>query len=61
MNYCVRFWNKANENIRIGGKYSHYFDTFEDAMDSANALLKVAVKNGAVEMDINNKFYSIEQ
>lgn len=61
MRYCVRFWNMADENIKVCGKYSHYFDTFDDAMESANAMLKAAVKNGAIGMDINNEFYSIEQ
>lgn len=59
MDYEVRFWNAANECIKVGGKYSHVFDTFEDAWDSANALLKAAVRLGAVEMDINNSFYEI--
>ena len=57
--YEVRFWNKANECIMVGGKYSHAFESFEDAWDSANAMLKNAVKRGAVSMDINNDFYPI--
>jgi len=59
--YEVRFWNSANECIKVGGKYSHSFNSFEDAMESAEALLASAFKNGAVEMDINNEFYSIEK
>ena len=58
--YCVRFWNKANECIRVGGKYWHEFDSEEEAMQGANALLRAAVRAGAVEADINNKFYAIE-
>ena len=57
--FNVRFWNKADENIRVGGKYSHEFETYEDAMDGANALLINAHKHGAVEMDINNEFFDI--
>lgn len=58
--YEVRFWNIADENIKVAGKYSHSFDTFEDAWEAANALLKAAYKNGAVAMDINNDFWPIE-
>ena len=57
--YTVRFWNKANECINVGGKYLHYFDTYADAWDAANAMLATAHKCGAVEMDINNDFYPI--
>lgn len=58
--FSVRFWNIAGENIKVGGKYMYEgYSTFMDAWESANALLKSAVKNGAVEMDINNKFYQI--
>lgn len=58
--FSVRFWNIAGENIKVGGKYMHEgYSTFMDAWESANALLKSAVKNGAVEMDINNSFYQI--
>ena len=57
--FTVRFWNKANECIKICGKYSHTFDTYEDAWDAANALIKKAHKLGAVEVDINNSFYPI--
>lgn len=59
MEYSLRFWNKANECIRVGGKYEHVFDTSEDAFNAANAFLISAVKSGAVEMDINNDFYEI--
>lgn len=55
----VRFWNKAGENIMVGGRYGHYFDTFEDAWEGANALLINAHKRGAVEMDIDGTFYPI--
>ena len=58
--YLVRFWNKANECIRVGGKYWHEFDSEEEAMQGANALLRAAVRAGAVEADIDNKFYAIE-
>ena len=57
--YEVRFWNKASENIRTGGKYSHYFDTYDDAMNGAKALLEKAYKDGATNMSINNDFYPI--
>ena len=57
----VRFWNTMNECIKVGGKYSHVFDTFGDAWDAANAFLKYAEEHGAVEMDINNDFYVIVQ
>lgn len=57
--FTVRFWNSMNECIRVGGKYQHEFDSFEDAWNAANALLKNAHKHGAVEMDINNDFYQI--
>ena len=57
--YTIRFWNRANENIMVGGKYSHTFNTPEEAWDSANALLISAVRYGAVEMDMNNEFYEI--
>lgn len=59
MDYDVRFWNKAGENIRVCGKYRHTFDTLEDAYDSANALCASAYELGAVEVDINNEFYKI--
>ena len=59
--YDVRFWNKANECIRIGGKFVHTFDTLDDAMDAANALVKEAHKLGAVEMDINDELYEIKE
>lgn len=58
--YTLRFWNSSNENIRVAGKYSHDFDTFADAWDAANALLKAAYKLGACEIDINNDFWPIE-
>ena len=57
--YTVRFWNKANECVKVGGKYNHDFDSYDDAMDAANALVKSAYKIGAVQMDINNDFYPI--
>lgn len=57
--FTLRFWNRANENIRVGGKYSHDFDTFQDAWDAAEALLRAAHKLGATEMDINNDYYFI--
>ena len=57
--FTVRFWNIASEVIPVGGQYMYDFDTFEDAWDSANALLKRAYKLGAVVMDINNEFYPI--
>lgn len=59
--YTIRFWNIANECIMIGGRYSHIFETFEDAWESANALLVNAYSNGATQMDINNEFYDIEE
>ncbi|MBQ7372418.1 MAG: hypothetical protein IJW67_11190 [Blautia sp.] len=57
--YDVRFWNKADECIKIAGNYLNAFATFEDAWDSANAMLKHAYKKGAVCMSINNDFYDI--
>lgn len=57
--YTVRFWNVANECIWIGGCHSFAFESFDEAWDAANALLKAAVLEGAVEMDINNKFWDI--
>lgn len=57
--FTLRFWNRANENIRVGGKYSHDFDTFQDAWDAAEALLRAAHKLDATEMDINNDYYFI--
>ena len=57
--YTVRFWNRAGENIKVGGKYMHDFDSFADAMESGNALCKAAWGAGAVEADINNEFYPI--
>ena len=57
--FAVRFWNIRGENIKVGGKYSHEFDTLADAWDAAHALLIAAHKHGAVEMDINNAFYPI--
>ena len=61
--YEIRFWGSHDgsvmENIKVGGKYSHAFDTWQDAWDAANALLKSACRKGAEQMDINNKFYSI--
>lgn len=59
--YEIRFWNIAGENIRVAGKYSHAFDNREDAWNATNALLLHAHKIGAVEMDINNDFYPIEE
>jgi hypothetical protein len=32
MRYGVRFWNFADENIRINGKYIHYFNDYETAV-----------------------------
>ena len=57
--YTLRFWNKANECIEVGGRYSHDFDTKDDAFNVAYALIKSAHKKGAVEIDIDNEFYSI--
>ena len=57
--YTVRFWNKAHENIKVGGRYSHSFDTLKDTWDGAEALLKSAYKLGAVCIDINDRFYDI--
>lgn len=57
--FTVRFWNIADTNIMVAGKFSHDFDTWEDAWNGANALLLSAHKLGAVEMDINNEFYPI--
>lgn len=57
--YELRWWNSANECINVGGKYSMAFDTFDDARSAAEAFRKEAIKNGAVEMDINNRFYLI--
>lgn len=57
--YAIRFWNKANECIRVGGKFMHEFDTWQDAWDAANAMIQSAHNHGAVEMDINNEFYDI--
>lgn len=57
--YGVRFWNKANECMIISGKNIHYFDTWKDAWNAANAMLKYAHSQGAVEVDINNKFFDI--
>ena len=57
--FTVRFWNSSGECIQICGKYHLTFDTYEDAWDAANALVKEAHKQGAVEMDINNSFYPI--
>lgn len=59
MFYTVRFWNVANENIMVGGKYSHDFVTWSDAWEAAKAMLASAHKSGAVEMDINNVFHPI--
>lgn len=55
--YSVRFWNEQRENIEVGGKYMHTFNTEADAWDAAYALVAAAEKNGAVAMDINNRFY----
>lgn len=57
--YTIRFWNAANENIMIAGKYSHDYESYEDAWNAANAFLINAVKHGAVEVDINNVFFPI--
>lgn len=57
--YEIRFWNIADENIMVGGKYSHSFNTEKDAWNGANALLLSAYKKGAVLMDMNNVFYPI--
>ena len=37
----------------------HEFDSYREAWNAANALLENAYKNGAIEVDINNEFYSI--
>lgn len=57
--FTVRFWNTADENIAVGGKYSYDFATFDDAWDGANALIKEAHNLGAIEMDINGDFWDI--
>lgn len=57
--FTIRFWNSANENICVGGKYSHDFFSLEDAWDGAYALVESAYKLGAVAMDINNEFWNI--
>ena len=57
--YTVRFWNVANECINVGGKYIHDFESYEDAWNGANALLRCAYDCGAIEADINNEFFSI--
>lgn len=59
MVYAVRFWNIADENIKVGGKYMYEFDTFENAWEAANTLLVNAYKCGAVEMDIDGTFFPI--
>ena len=57
----VRFWNAADVNIKVCGKYSHPFPTYKDAWHAACAMLATAVRVGAIEMDINNDFYPIEE
>lgn len=59
--YIIRFWNKANENIMVDGSYSFSFETFAAAWDNARLLLEEAYAAGAVEMDINNTFYTIKE
>lgn len=59
MIFTVRFWNAADENIPVAGKYGHDFDTFEKAWSAANAFLITAFNHGAIEMSINDDFYPI--
>lgn len=57
--YTIRFWNTANENIKVGGQYAFDFETEEEAWSAAAGLAKAALKKGAVDVDMNNKFYEI--
>ncbi len=59
--FRVRFWNEADENIKVAGRFAFEFDAKEDAWYAANALLQCAHDLGAVAMDINNEFYPIEE
>lgn len=56
--FTLRFWSGII-NIKVGGKYSHDFETFEDAWNAANAFMKWAHDHGADAIDINNDFYDI--
>ena len=60
MEFSVRFWNEADENIKVFGQYRHEFATFADAWNAANAMLEAAYRLGAVSMDINNDYWPIE-
>lgn len=56
----IRFWNSDGACVEVGGKYSRSFESYDDAWESAEALLKYAYEQrGAVEMDINGDFYWI--
>lgn len=54
----LRFWKKG-VNIRVAGRYSHVFSSFEDAWNFAQVFTSEAYLKGADEIDINNEFYSI--
>lgn len=56
--FTVRFW-RGIENVEVGGRYMHDFDTAEEAFDAADALSIAAWKKGCREVDINNDFYNL--
>ena len=59
--YYLRFWNIANENIKVAGQYCFACETEEEAEALAESLYKKAVELGAIWLDINNDFYCINE
>ena len=57
--FTVRFWNKSSECVMVKGKYLHEFLTWNDAWETTKELLLDAFKVGAIEVDINNRFFPI--
>ncbi len=54
--YQLRFW-KEGIPIRVGGRYSHTFSSFEDAWNFAQVFTAEAYLKGADSIDINSEFY----
>ena len=58
--HYIRFWNIADENIAVCGQYTFkHYGTVEETEEMAQALLNSAVELGAIELDIDNNFYTI--
>ena len=53
---CIRFWNQADECIKVNGEYLHYVNKGNERL-FITRMLRMAKGNGAVCVDIDNEFY----